>query len=94
MAGCKKETWTLEQWVAYGNRVKRLRKEVLSLLEDSQRVSRAKDMDILISVLSKIDKYKSAMEDVAARTVRDTLVTKIFYGDVIPENRQKDKSGV
>jgi len=90
----KKENWTLEQWTAYGNRVKRLRKEVASLLEDSQRVSGVREMDFLVSILLKIDKYKSAMEDVAARTVRDTLVTKIFYGDVLPEDRQEEKSGV
>ena len=64
----KKENWTLEQWIAYGNRVKRLREE--------------------------IDKYKSAMEDIAAKTVRDTHVTKIFYGDVFPENRPEEKGNV
>lgn len=90
----KKENWTLEQWIAYGNRVKRLRKEVASLLEDSQRVSGVREMDFLVSVLSKIDKYKSAMEDIAARTVRDTLVTKIFYGDVLPEDKPEEKGSV
>ena len=90
----KKENWTLEQWIAYGNRVKRFHQELVALLEDSQRVSGVREMDILLSVVIKVNKYKSCMEDIAARTVRDTLVTKIFYGDVLPEDRQEEKSGV
>lgn len=93
--GCrKKESWTLEQWIAYGNRIKRLRQEVTSLLEDSQRVSGVREMDFLVSILLKINKYKSAMEDIAAKTVRETLVTKIFYGDILPENSPEEKGGV
>lgn len=94
MAGRKKETWTLERWLAYGNRVKRIREDVLSLLEDSQCVSGAKEMDVLCGILSKIDKYKSDMENIAAKTVRGASVTTIFYGDVFLEPGPKEKGSV
>lgn len=90
----KKENWTLEQWIAYGNRVKRLREEVVSLFEDSQRVCGKKEANVLVSILSKIDRYKSDMEDVAAKTFPDRSITAIFYGSVLAENIPEEKGSV
>ena len=82
----KKEEWTLAQWAAYGNRVKRLHEELGSLLEVSYKVCSAKEIDVLLSVIAKVNKYKSSMERLAANTVTGGFVTKIFYGDILPED--------
>ena len=82
----KKTKWNTAQWISFGNRVKNVRKEIQSMIMDLQNVCRAPVIDGLLSVERKLDNWKSKMEDLAAKDVPDAILTRVFYGDPLPEN--------
>jgi hypothetical protein len=86
MASSKKEHWTSAEWIAFGNRVKKLRTELQSMVMDVQHVCRARELDGLLKVERQLDKWKASMENVAAKDVPGVIVTRIFYGDPMPED--------
>jgi hypothetical protein len=91
MARRKKEHWAPANWIEFGNRVKKLRGELQSMLMDVQCVCRAKELRGLMRVLEGLDKWKCSMEDVASEDVPETIVTRIFYGDPIPRDDAERK---
>jgi hypothetical protein len=86
MAGRKKEHWTTADWIAFGNRVKKVRKELQSMTMEVQRVCRVRELDGLLKVVKELDKWKSRMEDIASKDVPPTIVTRVFYGEPIPRD--------
>lgn len=81
-----KKTWTTREWIRFGNRVKRVRAELQSMIMEVQYVCRVQQLDGLLRVERQLDKWKSRMESVAARDVPGVIVTRIFYGDPLPED--------
>ncbi len=86
MASRTKETWTPAEWIAFGNRVKRVRSELQAMIGDVQHVCRVRELDGLLKVVRQIDRWKPLMENLAARQVPDAIITRIFYGDCLPED--------
>jgi hypothetical protein len=84
----KKASWNTAQWIAFGNRVKNVRKELQALIKDMQPVARATEIANLIAIERKLDKWKSRMENLAAKDVTGAILTHIFYGEPIPELTQ------
>jgi hypothetical protein len=85
MASRTKKTWTIAEWIAFGNRVKDVRSEILKMAKDVQYVCRVREIDGLLRIVRQLDKWKSKMEDVAAKDVPISLITKVFYGERLPE---------
>lgn len=56
------------------------------MIMDVQHVCRAKELDGRLKVERQLDKWKSSMENVASRDVPDAVVTRVFYGDPMPED--------
>lgn len=88
MSTTTKQIWNELEWIDFGNRVKQLRTDLQSLITDGSRVMRATDTKHLWKLLSQIDKAKSDMENAAAKHVSGELVTRIFYGDKLPNPAQ------
>ncbi|NLF72309.1 MAG: hypothetical protein GX575_25010 [Candidatus Anammoximicrobium sp.] len=86
MASRSKKTWTPAQWIAFGNRVKRVRSELQSMVMDVQHVCRAPELDGLLKIERQLDRWKSKMENVAAKDVPGEILTRVFYGDPMPED--------
>lgn len=87
MAGRRKrKQWTPAEWIAFGNRVKALRKEIHSMAMDVQPMCLKSEVASLLKCSYQLDKWKSSMENVAAKDVPASIVTRIFYGDPLPED--------
>jgi hypothetical protein len=82
----RKKIWTPAQWIAFGNRVKRVRAELTAMIMASQHVCRKRELYKLVKVERQLDHWKSSMETVAARDVPGAILTRIFYGDEMPED--------
>jgi hypothetical protein len=82
----KKQTWTPQQWIAFGNRVKHVHRELQAMICDAQHVCLSKELDALLKVERQFNVWKAKMENVAARNIDGETVTSIFYGDPLPED--------
>ena len=81
--GSKKQ-WSEQEWIEFGNRVKRVQSELRSILCDSGSVANVSLCTKLSKAISIISQWKSFMENVAAKqSVSEALVIRLFYGDVI-----------
>lgn len=80
----KKTRWTEAEWIAFGNRVKHVRNELGSMMMDMQHVCNVPQMDGLRKVEKYLDRWRSSMENVAARDLPGEILTRVFYGDVLP----------
>jgi len=82
---------TVAEWIAFGNRVKNVRTELMDLHSNcSGGVTSAPIMDELQRVISKLDRWKSRMEGFVLKTfpdLPDGLATSIFYGNPLPNGR-------
>ena len=56
------------------------------MIMDVQHVCKARELDGIFKLERQIDKWKSSMENVAAKDVPGVIVTRIFYGDPMPED--------
>lgn len=56
------------------------------MIMDVQHVCRARELDGLLKVERQLDRWKSKMENVAARDVPGGIVTSIFYGEPLSED--------
>jgi hypothetical protein len=83
MTSRHKESWTEAEWLSFGNQVKQVRADLQSMIMESQKVCRVRELDGLIKVVSQLDKWKSMMENLAAKDVSDGLVTRVFYGEPV-----------
>lgn len=82
----KKAKWTLVQWIAFGNRVKKLKADLYLVVDDATLLNMVRQISELWKMDAKIDIFKSKMENLAAEDVPEDLVTRIFYGEQLPEN--------
>ena len=85
MASSVKEIWTQVEWIEFGDRVKRVRGDLQSLIVDSQKVCRVRELEGLLKVVRDLDKWKATMENLAAPYVSEHIVNCIFYGKTLFE---------
>jgi len=76
----KQAEWSEQDWIAYGNRVKKVREEIMQLIQEGQQVATKNDMTHLLDAIVKLDRWKSQMENVAAKNIQGEILTRIFYG--------------
>jgi len=77
----RRKSWDTDEWVAFGNRVKRVRREMGLMLLDMQHVVRARQMDGLIKAEMYFDRWRSMMDALAAVDIPGDWETSMFYGD-------------
>ena len=56
------------------------------MVNDAVPVCKCPDIDGLLRVVRQLDKWKGRMENLAARDVPDAIITRIFYGEPMPED--------
>jgi hypothetical protein len=78
--------WTAAEWIRFGNRVKKVRAELIRMCHDVQDVCPIKNLSGLVRVQNQLDNWKSKMEDVVGESVPAAIFTRIFYGCELPEN--------
>ena len=75
----RRERWTTDEWIAFGKRVKRVRREMCLMLLDMQHVVRARQMDGLIKAEMYFDRWRSMMDDLAAEDIHEDFTPSMFY---------------
>ncbi len=80
-----KTKWTLAQWIAFGNRVKKLKADLYLIIDEATPLCAVPEISQLWMMDAKIDRFKSKMEHIVARDVPEEFVTRIFYGDPMEE---------
>lgn len=87
----KKEKWTQDKWVQFGNEVKAVRRAMIGLLMDFQTTANKTDIYSLSRAIEALDKAKHSMECVAVRQYPAWgAVTKVFYGDPLNSTERTD----
>jgi len=77
----RRKSWDTDEWVAFGNRVKRVRREMGLMLLDMQHVVRARQIDGLIKAERYFDRWQSMMDDLAAEDIPEQFDPSMFFGD-------------
>lgn len=83
MASRRKQRLSESEWIAFGNRVKRVRRELQDLIRDTQSIANARHVDGLLKTLRSLEKWRSQMDDIVCRQISCSIATRIFYGDEI-----------
>ena len=77
----RRKSWDTDEWVVFGERVKRVQREMGLMLLDMQHVVRDRQMDGLIKAKMYFDRWRSMMDDLAAEDIPEDFKPGIFYGD-------------
>lgn len=83
----KRQPWSKDQWVQFGNRVKAVRRELQNLGLELQETANVTECRRLFRVVDALDKAKCKLENLPAEqhpTWGD--VTRVFYGE--PETQE------
>lgn len=83
-----KTKWNITQWINLGNRIKKIRTEIQTIITDLNTRPKTETNE-LHTIITKIDNWRSKMENIAAKDIPEEILTKIFYGDPLPETAQK-----
>lgn len=83
---CKKEEWTLEQWIELGNKAKEVREGFREIMATCRVVCDGITYDKLSRALHDFNMWRSEMDNIVCRKIIEgNIANKIFYGDEIKE---------